>query len=135
MARRVRTSWRKMKKRHPRVYATLAESKGMTSNRMLNRFKKRKIKPIITLKKLRHMASIVSKRHGVPIKVTKDMTEGHRYADGVSIRDKSGDIHIRVHPVLKYYDKRYAKDVIEHESDHARVDKRVVRNYYKRHRG
>ena len=134
MARRVRTSWKKLKKTRPRLYNALAESKGMTATRTLNRLKKRKVKPILTLGKLRLMASRASKRRGVPIKVTRDMTEGHRYADGISIRDSSGDVRVRIHPVVQYYDKRYVGDVIGHELDHARVDKRVVRNYYKRKR-
>ncbi len=134
MARRVRTSWRKLKKTRPRLYNTLAGSKGMTATRTLNRLKKRKVKPILTLGKLRLMASRASKRRGVPIKVTRDMTEGHRYADGVSIRDRKGDIHVRIHPVVQYYDKQYAGDVIGHELDHARVGKRVVRNYERRKR-
>jgi len=121
-----------MKRTHPRVYSTLAESKGLTATRTLNRLKKRKIKPILSLARLRRMASKASKRHNVPIKVTRDMTEGHRYADGVAIRDRSGDVHVRIHPVTQFYDRQYARDVIGHELDHARVDKRVVKNYEKR---
>ncbi len=132
MARRVRTSWKKLRETRPRLYNTLAESKGMTATRMLNRLKKRKVKPILTLGKLRLMASRASKRHGTLIKVTRDMTEGHRLADGVAIMDSSGDIHVRLHPVLQYKDKRYVGDVIGHELDHARVDKRIVRNFKRR---
>ena len=132
MARRVRTSWRKLKKTNPRLYNALVETKGMTTTRTLNSLKKRKVKPVLSLGKLRLMASRARKKSGVLVKVTKDMTEGHRYADGVSIRDSSGDVHVRLHPLLQYKDKRYVNDVIGHELDHARVDKRVVSNYEKR---
>lgn len=132
MARRVRTSWRKMKKTRPWLYHIKAESRGMTATRTLNRLKKKKVKPMLSLGQLRLMASRASKRSNVPVKVTRDMTEGHRLADGIAIMDSSGKIHVRIHPVLQYNDKRYARDVIEHELDHAKVDKRIVRNFKKR---
>ncbi|KKM50615.1 hypothetical protein LCGC14_1556020 [marine sediment metagenome] len=132
MARRVRTKWRWLKKNHPQVYADLVASRRMTSSQTLNRLKKHKIKPVITLNKLRKMAHRKEKASGIPIKVTKDMTTGHRYADGLTIRESTGNVQIRLHPVLRFHDRRYIKDVMGHEVDHAKVDKRVVRNYEKR---
>ena len=123
MARRVRHAFREMPKD---VRDALAETQGMTSTRSLNKLRKSGVKPIVSLKKLRGMARRASFLSGTPVKVTKDMTGGHRYADGIAIR-RNDKVEVRVHPVLKYYDRRYVADLIGHELDHARVDKRSIR--------
>lgn len=126
MARRVRTAFRKLRKRRPDLHAFLKETRGMTSTRALNRLRRKRVKPIISSSKLRSMAQKASKRSGVPIKISKDMTEGSRYADGVAIQ-RDSDVRVRLHPVLKYYDKRHISDVIGHELDHAKVMKRAIK--------
>ncbi len=120
MARRVRTSYRKMRLKDPETYYALANTRGMTSTRAYNSIKKKRVKPLTSLRKLRSMARKASNRSGVPIKITKNMTEGHRLADGIAIRDEKGISRVRLHPVLQYHDKRYVKDVIGHELDHAK---------------
>lgn len=123
MARRVRHAYRKMPKD---VRDTLAETKGMTSTRSLNKLKRSGVKPIVSLKELRGMARRASFRSGTPIKVTRDMAEGHRFADGI-VERKEDTAEVRLHPVLQYYDRRYVADVIGHELDHARVVRRSIR--------
>ena len=103
MARRVRTAFREMPKD---VHDALAETRGMTSTRALNKLKRKRVKPIISLSKLRSMARRASKRANVPIRISKDMTEGCRYADGVAIK-RDSDVRVRLHPVLQYHDRRY----------------------------
>jgi len=99
----------------------------MTTNRALNRLKKSKVKPVISLNKLRQMVNRKEKASGIPMKVTRDMTEGHSYAAGVAIRETSGAVHVRLHPSLRYHDRRYISDTIGHELDHAKLMKKVVK--------
>ena len=93
----------------------------MTTTKRLNRIKKKKVKPTMSITELRSMAQKASKRHDVPIKVTKYMGRGHRYADGVATRKIGDKTRIKLHPILQYRDKRYVRDVIGHEIDHANV--------------
>jgi len=127
MARAVRTSWRRLRKVRPDVHKELSKSgrQHLTSSVTYHRMKKKRISPVTKLATIRSMARRASKRSGIPIRISKDM-KGHRHADGVAIKERR-NIEVRLHPVLKYYDKRYIKDVIGHELDHAKVYKRSIR--------
>jgi len=122
MARRVRTSFKKLHQKRPRLYQALSDTKGMTSSGAYRRLTRKRIKPLTPLVKIRKMAKLASKRAGVPIVITQDM-HGCKHADGVAVKEK-GKVSARLHPVLKYQDKRYIEDVIGHELDHAKVLKR-----------
>jgi len=126
MAKRVRTTWRKIKETKPKLYVALVESGGMTASQALRHLRRKGIKPILTTNELRRMATSASRRSNFPIRVTKDMTTGHRYADGVTFQ-RGTQVRIRIHPILKYKGKRYAKDVIEHEVDHAKEFRRSIK--------
>ena len=126
MARTVRTSWRRLKRTRPDVHEELAKSgrQNLTSSVTYRRMKKKRIRPVTKLATIREMARRASTRSGVPIKISKDMKR-HKRADGVTIRD-GRNVEVHLHPVLKYYDKRYIRDVIGHELDHAKVMKRPL---------
>ncbi len=126
MARRVRTAFRKLKKRRPDVYVAVQGTGHLTSTQVLNKLKKGRIKPIIPQSELHGMARRASFRSGTPIKITKDMGEGHRFASGLATR-KDDKVSVKLHPVLQYNDRRYVADVIGHELDHAKVVKRSIR--------
>lgn len=126
MARRVRTAFRELKKRRPDIYDVVKGTGHLTSTQVLNKVKGRNLKPIIPARELRGMARRASSRSGTPIKVTRDMPRGRKYADGVAIREND-KVKVRLHPILKYHDRRYVADTIGHELDHAKVMKRSIR--------
>lgn len=128
MARRVRPAFLQLKKRRPDVYAATVGAGHLTSTQELNMLQKRGIKPVISQKELRGMARRASFRSGTPIRITKDMGKGHRLTDGLATRENY-KVSVKLHPILQYRDRRYVADVIGHELDHAKVDKRVIRRY------
>jgi hypothetical protein len=125
MARRVRTQYRKIKKKNPQLYEALDAGSDMTTNRQYNYLKKHKIKPLVSRDELSDMVSSAKKKNKVKMRITKDMTIGHRHADGVAIKDGK-NLEVRIHPYVQYQGKRYAKDVINHELDHIKVFKKQI---------
>jgi hypothetical protein len=122
MARIVRTEYRKMPSE---LHDALKNTKNMSSNRALDYLEKRKIKPLVSRGSLNKIISSSRSKNGIPIKISKDMTKGYRYADGVTIT-KGNKVNIRIHPMVQYQGKRYVKDIIGHELDHAKVEKKII---------
>lgn len=127
MARKVRTEYRKIKKNNPLLHKALSANANMTTNRQYNYLKRNDIKPLITKKQLAEIIKVAKRKSKLKIKISKDMTRGHRYADGVAIKDGNA-IQVRIHPYVQYQGKRYAKDVVNHELDHVKVFKKQIKN-------
>lgn len=116
MARRVRNSFRQLP---TDVHDALAKTKKNKSTTAYRRLKKMQLSKVTSLSSIRSIANKVSKKDKVKIVISQNMY-GKDYADGCyNPKDKT----IRIHPILSYYPKTYVKDVIDHEVDHAYVDR------------
>jgi hypothetical protein len=126
MAGYVRKSYSKMPKENRQF---LADTKRVTSQRTVRMAKSRKIEPLTPIKEIRSMANKSSRKNNISIKLG-EMPTGSKYADAVHVYDKSTKKQdIILHPVLQYYDKRYVKDVIHHELDHAKVRDTIISHH------
>lgn len=123
MAGYVRKAFSKMPEENRRF---LTDTKKTTSQRTLWMGKKRNIKPLTSMPDIRTLAKREGKKKNIIIKIGQ-MPSGSKYADAVHVYDKeTKKQNIILHPVLQYYDKRYVRDVIHHELDHASVRNRII---------
>lgn len=128
MARGVRKNWKSVPEE---TQDALREAKDMTTTGAYNRLKRRKVKPTTDLKTIRQMAKQAEKRSKIPIRITTRLGKRNTKADGTCVTDVTKNklrTQVRLHPYLQYYNKRYIRDVIGHELDHAEADKRRYLN-------
>ena len=131
MARRVRSAFRKLP---DDVHHALVNTRNMTSTGAYNKMTRQGLKPVTPIKTIRRMAKSASKRSGIPIKVTTDtFTRKHNNTEGTCARlydtkTKKRRVEIHLHPILEYSHKTHVADVINHELDHAKVERRVIKH-------
>jgi hypothetical protein len=105
--------------------------RNVTTNTMYSRMKRSHYDTITPIKIIRKMAKSAGKRHNVSITVSKDL-KGVKDANAICYTDDYGKTRIRLHPLLKYSYKKNVASIIDHELDHAKVHKRIIRNQHKR---
>jgi hypothetical protein len=134
MARNVKPRFRKLKSKYPATYEGLADTEGMPINKAYDKLKEDGIPKITNKKVLKQIADKFGDKHNVDVKITDDMA-GLKDADAVATRDIIMEVNneIRLHPILQYREEEYIRDVLEHELDHVKVNRRVQNNMYKRY--
>jgi len=115
MARYVKVAFTKLPKE---TTAALRKTSHFTSTVAYNKLNKDRVPIVTPLKSIRKLAKSKGKQNRVSIVVSKDM-KMHKKADGVCLLRGQGKVNI--HPITKYYDKRYINDLMEHEVDHIKV--------------
>jgi len=112
-------------------FELVSNTEHMTCKQSLNYLKKNKAPVLTTWKDIGKMAyPIVKKYSKYGMKVSKqDVIAGHPKADAVYLRHRvktpqgiKSSAEIIVHPTLRYYPKKYVKQVLLHETDHLEAD-------------
>lgn len=99
------------------------ECKGATTTRCLEILEGEDLDTLTSTTRIRGIAKGYSKRHRVPIRISKEFFKDHPYADAVHTYRKGKSV-IYLHPLLKYYPEEYIRGTIEHEIDHMKVEKK-----------
>ena len=118
MARNVRSAFRKIPKE---TSEALRKTKRFTSTVALKKIEEMEAPIATPLRDIKEMAKREAAKHNVKITISKDMAYNPN-ADGVCIQAENT---IRLHPILKYYDKTYVDDVIKHEIDHIQAYRKL----------
>lgn len=105
------------------VADVLSDTRKETTSKTLKELRGEKIRVVTPMTDIRSIAKKYSKKHKVPIKVSEEAFEDHPYADALHIY-RRGKSTLYLHPVLAYYPEKYIKGCIEHELDHAQVEKK-----------
>jgi hypothetical protein len=129
MARRVKTFTREAERKVGAKQTTVP--RNVTTNTMYSRMKRSHYDTITPIKTIRKMAKSAGKKHNVSITVSKDL-KGVKDANAICYTDDYGKTRIRLHPLLKYSYKKNVASIIDHELDHAKVHKRIIRHQLRR---
>lgn len=105
------------------VADALNENKESTTSECLRFLKREEIDVVTPLTDIRDIAKRFSKRYKIPVRVSEDAFKDYPHADAMH-RYRRGKSVIYLHPILKYYPEKYIKGVVEHEIDHAKVERK-----------
>ena len=104
------------------VADALTEHREDATSEILKFLKREKLDVVTPMTDVRGIAKKYSKKFKVPIRVSEEAFKEHPYADAL-YRYRKGKSVIYLHPILAYYPEKYIVGCIEHEWDHAKVER------------
>lgn len=114
-----------MAEKYPDVFRVHKATRRLTDTGTLQAFKRQNIKPITRLDVIRAMAKRASAKTNTPIKITRNLPE--KRCLGIAMVGKNKSPEVRLHPVLQYFPKKVARQVMLHELDHTKtLRKRIL---------
>lgn len=105
------------------VADALSESKDKDTSEALKFLKREKVDVVTPITDIRSIAKGYSKRSKIPVRVSEKAFEGLPFADAFH-KYRKGKSTIYLHPILQYYPEKYVRGTIEHELDHAGVERK-----------
>lgn len=118
------------------VKSALQKVRRLTHTGKYHAMREQGIKPITPISEIREIARRKKKKiSNVPITISDKIRDKRIEAATQRYKNpKTGKAQVRIwlHPILSYTRKKYVENVIDHEIDHAKVQKRIAQNYNKR---
>jgi hypothetical protein len=136
MARKCRHAFRQVPKP---TLAALSKTARLSNDKAYLKMGEMKVPIVTPHKRVSQLAKRAVRRNNVSVHISS-FPRKHSRADGLATRSWEWDADgvrynekVYLHPILKYYPEKYVKDVIDHELDHVKVDRKTFINWLRKY--